>query len=101
MAIILVFLQSELTGTRVDIFGDNEGAKEIADNPSSTSRSKHIGVKLLFIRGLIRGREISIVNVGTEEKHADALTKPAWRKNRAHSVDGFSANKMSYFVGWS
>ena len=98
MATILVFLQSELTGTRVDIFGDNEGAKEIADNPSSASRSKHIDVKLLFIRGLIRGRKIGIVNV---EKHADALTKPAWRKNRAHSVDGFSANKMLYFIGWS
>ena len=32
---ILVFLQPELSGMRVAIFGDNEGAKAIADNPSS------------------------------------------------------------------
>ena len=38
---VLVFLQTDLTGMRVDIFGDNEGAKTIADNPSSGSRSKH------------------------------------------------------------
>ena len=41
---VLVFLQPDLTGMRVDIFGDNEGAKAIADNPSSASRSKYIDV---------------------------------------------------------
>ena len=49
-----VFLQPELTGMRVDIFGDNKGAKAIADNPSSASRSKHIDTKPHIIRGLIR-----------------------------------------------
>ena len=44
-----VFLQPELTGMRVDIFGDNKGVKAIADNPSSATRSKHIKVKLHFI----------------------------------------------------
>ena len=43
---VLVFLHPELSGMRVDIFGDNEGAKAIADNPSSAWRSKHIDVKL-------------------------------------------------------
>ena len=47
---VLVFLQPELSGMRVDIFGDNESAKAIADNQSSASRSKHIDVKLHFIR---------------------------------------------------
>ena len=39
---VLVFLQPDLTGMRVDVFGDNEGAKAIASNPSSASRSKHM-----------------------------------------------------------
>ena len=56
--VILFFLQPELSGMRVDIFGDNEGAKAIADCPSSASRSKHIDVKLHFIRGLIRTGEV-------------------------------------------
>ena len=77
---VLVFLQPELSGMRVDIFGDNEGAKAIADNPSSASRSKHIDVKLHFIRGLIRTGEVRILHVGTEEQHADFLTKAFWKK---------------------
>ena len=62
------------------IFRDNEDAKTIVDNPSSASRSKYINVKLHFIRGLIRAEEVSNVHVGTEEQHADVLTKPLWRK---------------------
>ena len=77
---VLVFLQPELSGMRVDIFGDNEGAKAIADNPSSASRSKPIDVKLHFIRGLIRMGEVRTLHVGTEEQHADVLTKALWRK---------------------
>ena len=64
---VLVFLQPELSGMRVDIFGDKEGAKAIADNSSSASRSKHIAVKLHFIRGLIRMGEVRILHVGIEE----------------------------------
>ena len=37
MRAVLVFLQPDLTGMRVNIYGDNEGAKAIADNPSSAS----------------------------------------------------------------
>ena len=74
------FFQPKLSGMRVDIFYDNEGAKAIADNPSSASRSKHIDVKLHFIRGLIRTGEVRILHVGTEEQHADFLTKAFWRK---------------------
>ena len=52
----------------------------IASNPSSASRSKHIDVKLHFIRGLVRAGEIQIIHVGTEDQHADILTKALWRK---------------------
>ena len=77
---VLVFLQLELSGMPVDIFGDHEGSKTIANNPSSPSRSKHIDVKLDFIRGLIRTEEVRILHVGTEEQHADILTKTLWTK---------------------
>ena len=65
---------------RVDIFGDNEGAKAIADNPSSASRGKNIDVKFHFIRRLIRTGEVRILHVGTEEQHEYVLTKALWRK---------------------
>ena len=62
MRAVLVFLQPELTGMTVDVFGDNEGAKKaIANSPSSAFRSKHIDVKLHFIRGLVRAGEVSVL----------------------------------------
>lgn len=70
-----------LIGTRVDIFVDNGVAKVITDNPSSVPRSKHIdGKKRHFFRGLIRAGELRVLHVGTEERHADVLTKPLWRE---------------------
>ena len=75
MRAVLVFLQLELTGMRVDISDDNEGTNAITDNPSSASRSKDIDVKLHFIRGLIRRGEVRVLHVGKAEKHTD-VTKP-------------------------
>ena len=79
MRAVLVFLQPELTGMRVYVFGDNEGAKAIVNNPSSASRSKHIDVKLHFIRGLVRAGEVRVLHARTAEQHADVLTKSLWR----------------------
>ena len=63
-----------------DVFGDNEGAKAIANNPRSASRSKHIDVKLHFIRGLVRAGEVRVLHLVTTEQHADVLTKLLRRK---------------------
>ncbi|CAM9935012.1 unnamed protein product [Ascophyllum nodosum] len=63
--VILRFPQPELSGMRIDIFGDKEGSKATADNPSSLSRSKHIDVKLHSIRGLIRTGEDRTLHVET------------------------------------
>ena len=78
--VVLVFLQPDLTGMRVDVFDDNEGANAIANNPSSASRGKHIDVKLHFIRGLVYAGEVRVLHVGTAAQHADVPTKPLWRK---------------------
>ena len=62
-----------------DIFGDNESAMAIANNPSSASRRNHIDLKFHFIQGLVRVGEIRILHVGTKDQHADILTKALWR----------------------
>ena len=77
---LLFFVQPQLAGMYVDIFGDNEGAMAIANNPSSASRSKHVDVEFYFIQGLVRAGEIRILHVGTEDQHANILTKALWRK---------------------
>ena len=77
MIVVLVLLQPEMTGMRVNTFDGNEGAKKkvIANNPSSTAWSKHVDVKLHFIRGLLRAENVRVLHVRTAEQHADALTK--------------------------
>lgn len=62
---------------RVDIFGDDEGLKAIAINPSSIS-------ELYFIRGVIQAGQVCMWHVGTEEQHADVFTKCLWRKVILH-----------------
>ena len=91
---VLIFLQSELSGMLLDIFGDNEDAKAIMDNPSSASRSKHVDVKLHFIRGLVRTGEVRILHVGTAVQHADVLTKPLWRKEVHVAPRGFNESLL-------
>lgn len=61
MRAVLIFLQSGLTGMRVEIFGDNVGPKAIADNPGSGSRIKQNDVKVHHIWGLICTGGVSIV----------------------------------------
>ena len=76
MRAVLAFLRPELTWMRVDIFGDNEGAKAIAEYPSSASRRKNIDLKINFVRGLIGAGGGCVLYVGTVEQHADLPTKP-------------------------
>ena len=66
---------SELRGSCVRIFEDNQGAIALAENPLSSARSKHIDVRLHFVRELHRAKKVDIQFVASEEQHADILTK--------------------------
>ncbi|BES91554.1 Hydra magnipapillata [Nesidiocoris tenuis] len=58
---------------KIKIFSDNQAAQCIAKNLVS-SRSKHIDIKLHFIRDVIERRDIDYIS--TQEMTADILTKP-------------------------
>ena len=47
----------------------------LAENPLSSARSKHIDVRLHFVRELLRAKKIDILFVASKEQHADILTK--------------------------
>ena len=59
----------------IPVFGDNEGAVQIAQNPITNSNSKHIDVRHHFLGELIQvGRkDISIIHVPSTFQHADIL----------------------------
>ena len=60
----------------ITVFEDNEGAKNLAQNPVCTSNSKHIDVRHHFLRELIFKGEFVITHVESDDQHADVLTKP-------------------------
>lgn len=74
-------LFEELTGsetTLVDIAINNKGAYNIATSRSSHNcfRSKHIDIRLHFIRELVANNTISLRHIPTGKNKADFLTKP-------------------------
>ena len=54
---------------------DNEGAIALAENPISSSNSKHIDVRHHFLRELVENEKITVEHVSSEDQHADILTK--------------------------
>ena len=60
------------------IFGDNQGAVQLSQNPVSNSNSKHIDVRHHVLRELVRQGDVSVSHVPSEYQHADILTKAVW-----------------------
>lgn len=57
------------------IKSDSQSAIHLMKNPMFHERSKHIDVKLHFIRDIITKGEIKVEKIGTENNPADAMTK--------------------------
>ena len=57
------------------VFEDNQGAVQLAENPTTNSNSKHVDVRHHFLRELVRQRDIKVVQVPSKFQHADILTK--------------------------
>ena len=55
---------------------DSVGAIHLAKKPATTPNSKHIDIRLHFIRELGANGEFKVVCVPSEEQHADFLFKP-------------------------
>ncbi|CAB1120503.1 unnamed protein product [Ectocarpus sp. CCAP 1310/34] len=72
---MLQFLRPSAKPRKIDVFEDNEGAIALAENPLSSSRSKHIDVRHHFLRNLTEEGVIEVTHVPSKEQHADILTK--------------------------
>nr|GEW85368.1 copia protein [Tanacetum cinerariifolium] len=58
----------------------NKGATDLSKNPIQHSRTKHIEIRLHFLRDKVQMGNISIVKVASEDNIADIFTKPLKRK---------------------
>lgn len=60
----------------VVIFGDNQGAIALAENPQFHARTKHISIQNHWICERIDGKEVALEYIPTDQQIADGLTKP-------------------------
>ena len=60
----------------IPLHGDNKGAVDLALNPVTGRRSKHIPIKFHAIREYIEDGFITLIRTPTSEMLADGLTKP-------------------------
>jgi len=57
------------------LYCDNESAVKLAKNPVYHGKTKHIGMRYHFVRGLISDGTISLKNISGAENPADMFTK--------------------------
>ena len=62
--------------TPLIIYGDNQGALALAQNPDAHPRSKHVDIQYHFTRELIHAGRVTVKYLPTRLMIADALTKP-------------------------
>jgi len=68
------------TDTPMTVSTDNQGAKALANNPVSHSRTKHIAIRHHFIREKVADNTVWIQYVPTEMMTAESLTKALARQ---------------------
>ena len=76
--IFLVTLYETITGLKAVqpiLYSDSMSAKQLAENPVTNSRSKHIDVKFHHIRDCLEKKLFDLVHIGTADMTADILTK--------------------------
>ena len=62
---------------RIDLFADNQGGINLAKNPVSHQRSKHIDIRYHFIRSEVNDGNIILNYIPSNENVADLFTKPS------------------------
>jgi hypothetical protein len=65
---------------------DNEGCIELGDHPSASDRTKHIDIRVFFLRQAVADGHVRLVSCRTSDMTADMMTKalsgPALRYHR-------------------
>jgi hypothetical protein len=67
---------SKAPGRPVLLYGDNQGALALVENPENHARTKHIDVQYHYIRYLVGNGSITTAYCPTDQMAADVLTKP-------------------------
>lgn len=71
----------------VTVFCDSQSVIHLTKNQMYHERTKHIDVRLHFVRGIISEGKVFVAKVGTEDNHADMLTKALSANKFKHCLE--------------
>lgn len=69
------FKELKLQGRAITIECDSQNAIHLSKNSVYHERTKHIDVRLHFVKEIIERGEVKVLKVSTEENVADMITK--------------------------
>ena len=72
----------------IPLHEDNKGAVDLALNPVTGRKSKHIPIKYHAIRGYVEHEQVVLIRTPTIDMLADGLTKPFAQTKLSHFVPG-------------
>jgi hypothetical protein len=58
------------------VFNDNQGALKLVKHPYYHHKTKHIDVRLFFVRQHVENKDLELKYMETKQQIADMLTKP-------------------------
>ena len=69
-----------------ELWEDNASCILISENPTNRERSRHVNVRVHFLRDMVRNGDVKLIKCAGTQNVADALTKslpkPAFHKHR-------------------
>ncbi|KAL5576689.1 hypothetical protein UlMin_018388 [Ulmus minor] len=80
---------------KVEVFCDNQSSIHLTKNQMFHERTKHIDIKLHFIRDVVSQGIVSVEKVHTDDNPADMLTKPVTGIKFKHCLDLVSVAALS------
>ena len=72
---------------KVEVFCDNQSSLHLCKNAMFHERTKHIDIKLHFIRDVISQGSVVMEKIHTDENPADMATKPVTANKFNHCLD--------------
>jgi hypothetical protein len=88
-----------MINSTIEVMEDNQGCISFIQNSTSHGRTKHVDIKLMFIKDLWREKKFKISYCPTDENLADLLTKPVAKVKLAKFCDGLKLVNLPTIKG--
>ena len=89
-----ILSEIQMLSRRVTVFSDSQSAIHLSKNPVYHERSKHIDIRLFWIRNKIEEGEVNLEKIPSEDNPADAGTKVLTVSKFQHCLDSLNMRKV-------